>query len=674
MAKRSADRASERSRDGPVGLLHAGLDALNFGFAVFDKDLKLVTSNKTFRTLRGYPAALCRPGTEIIELYRFNADRGDYGPGDVETHAKSRLDRVRKRQRHELEYELASGRILNIQYAPIARGGLLMSYADTTERKRAEEELAQHEAVLEATMESVAQGIAMFDDEFNAITLNRKYLELLEFPPEWFECGFSLEQAFRFNAARGEYGTGDAEEHVRKRLESVRKFEPHHYERTRPDGTVLEVRGNPVSSGGFVTTYTDVTERKRAEDALRESEERYALAMAGANEGMWDWSAGTDEIVVSASYKRLVGLDMIGDTMSLDDWVALIHPDDLAARVQAQRVHKEGKAELYECEYRVRCGDGEYRWFLDRARSIRDEHGDIFRMAGSMTDVTARKQAEQGLLEANRRINEQNQMLESLSSKLSKYLSPQLYTSIFSGEQSVEIASKRKKLTVLFSDIADFTETTESLESEELTSLLNHYLTEMSKIALKYGATIDKYVGDAMMLFFGDPKSRGAKEDAIACVELAVAMQRRMSKLQAEWRDRGLEQPFQLRIGINTGYCTVGNFGSEDRMDYTIIGNEVNLAARLQSHAEVGGILMANETYSLVKDTVLAEEQDTISVKGFAKPVRTYKVVGICEDLIEQGRVIRKEQDGLRILLDLNKQDKATAINAIEDFLSELKD
>src|SRR5262249_42326257 len=151
--------------------------------------------------------------------------------------------------------------------------------------------------------------------------------------------------------------------------------------------------------------------------------------------------------------------------------------------------------------------------------------------------------------------------------KLSKYLSPQVYSSIFSGSQDVRIASSRKKLTIFFSDIADFTETTDALESEELTALLNHYLTEMSKIALAHGATIDKYIGDAILAFFGDPETRGVQEDAMACVDMAIAMQRRMRELQAEWSDAGLQKPFELRIGINTGYCTVGNFGSEDRMD-----------------------------------------------------------------------------------------------------------
>src|SRR4029079_15087137 len=113
-----------------------------------------------------------------------------------------------------------------------------------------------------------------------------------------------------------------------------------------------------------------------------------------------------------------------------------------------------------------------------------------------------------------------------------KYLSPQVYSSIFTGQQSVEISSRRKKLTIFFSDIADFTQTTDSLESEELTALLNRYLTEMSRIALEHGATVDKYIGDAILAFFGDPESRGVQEDAVACVRMAIAMQRRMRDLQ----------------------------------------------------------------------------------------------------------------------------------------------
>jgi class 3 adenylate cyclase len=270
-------------------------------------------------------------------------------------------------------------------------------------------------------------------------------------------------------------------------------------------------------------------------------------------------------------------------------------------------------------------------------------------------------------------IAQKNKELEGLSTKLSKYLSPQIYTSIFTGTQGVEIASSRKKLTVFFSDVVNFTETTDKLESEELTNLLNHYLTEMSRIALKFGGTIDKYIGDAIMIFFGDPESKGVKEDAIACVRMAIAMLRRMRELRSEWEELGAERSFELRIGINTGYCTVGNFGGEDRMDYTIIGNVVNMTARLQTQAEVNSILIGHETYSLVKDVVATKEEPSIKAKGFAEPIHCYKVLGLYDDLVQENQLIREEQEGFKFMLDLQKYDKQKAIRTLETILARLR-
>lgn len=275
--------------------------------------------------------------------------------------------------------------------------------------------------------------------------------------------------------------------------------------------------------------------------------------------------------------------------------------------------------------------------------------------------------------QANEIIALKNKELDALATKLSKYLSPQIYHSIFTGAQNVEITSSRKKLTIFFSDVVNFTETTDKLESEDLTNLLNRYLTEMTNIALHHGATIDKYIGDAIMVFFGDPETKGTKEDARACVRMAIDMLKRLKELHTEWLELGAEQPFHLRIGINTGYVTVGNFGSEDRMDYTIIGSSVNLTARLQSYAPIDGILLGHETYSLVKDEVDAEEQEPIKLKGFAEPIRRYKVLGLYEDLVGEGSVIREEQDGFKLLLDLKKHDRAEAIEALEAIVARLK-
>lgn len=217
------------------------------------------------------------------------------------------------------------------------------------------------------------------------------------------------------------------------------------------------------------------------------------------------------------------------------------------------------------------------------------------------SDITEIKQREESL-------SEKSQALENLSGKLAKYLAPQIYNSIFAGSQDAKIVSQRKKLTICFSDIAGFTETTDRMESEDLTQLLNHYLTEMSKIATEYGATIDKYVGDAIVMFFGDPETRGVKQDALAAVKMAIAMQKRNAELADIWRDAGVQTPLRCRIGIHTDFCTVGNFGSADRMDYTIIGGAVNLASRLEHEAAPGSVLISYETHANVKDEILCEE------------------------------------------------------------------
>lgn len=284
-------------------------------------------------------------------------------------------------------------------------------------------------------------------------------------------------------------------------------------------------------------------------------------------------------------------------------------------------------------------------------------------------------------IENTRRLNElrqTNEMLETVSAQLAKYIPPQLYQSIMSGEKRAAIEGRRKKLTIFFSDIVDFTEITDQLEAEELASLLNEYLSEMSRIAQGHGAYFDKFIGDAMMFYFGDPESKGVRQDASDCVRMAIAMQRRLAELQGGWREQGLiDRPFEARIGINTGYCTVGNFGSDDRMDYTIIGSEVNLAARLEASADSGGILLAAETYSCVKDWLTVEERPAITVKGFAKPIRTFAVVDIHNDDAGEGRVIHYENEGFSLTIDRGRLRSDAIIDVadkLRSVLSEIED
>ena len=252
----------------------------------------------------------------------------------------------------------------------------------------------------------------------------------------------------------------------------------------------------------------------------------------------------------------------------------------------------------------------------------------------------------------NSELETANEFLAGLSMKISRYLSPQIYKSIFSGQKDVIIHTERKKLAIFFSDIKDFTALTERLQPEQITALLNEYFTEMSKIALYHGGTIDKFVGDAMLIFFGDPETKGEAEDAKACLRMAADMQHRLAQLNTKWRNEGIENPFRVRMGINTGYCNVGNFGSADRMDYTIIGAEANLAARLQSIAEPGHIVLSYEAYALVRDTVVARALPPITMKGISREVVPYAVEGMLDDAGNTVEIFSEHMTGLDFYLD----------------------
>ena len=229
--------------------------------------------------------------------------------------------------------------------------------------------------------------------------------------------------------------------------------------------------------------------------------------------------------------------------------------------------------------------------------------------------------------DAKEEVEKKSKEVEAISNQLAKYLSPQIHEQIFSGKQNAEVKSNRKKLTVFFSDIVGFTSISDELESEEITNLLNFYLNEMSNIALEYGGTIDKYIGDAVMIFFGDPDSLGVEQDARKCVEMAVAMQKKMNELNGYWgKNFGLKSDLQIRIGINTGFCTVGNFGSEDRLDYTAVGATVNLASRLEGAAAPGSILVSEDTYLLVNPLFNFKEPREIDVKGLLRKIKLYEV------------------------------------------------
>ncbi len=199
---------------------------------------------------------------------------------------------------------------------------------------------------------------------------------------------------------------------------------------------------------------------------------------------------------------------------------------------------------------------------------------------------------------------------------------------MLSGKRTT-LESQDKNVTIFFSDLSGFTQLAERLEADDLALFLNIYLTEMNEIAMRFGGTIDKIIGDSIMVFFGDPESRGIKNDALSCVSMALAMRKAMTKLKNRWQAVGIENPPSIRMRINSGLCKVGHFGTEHHLTYTLLGRSVNLASRLESAADNDEILISLSTYSLVKDIVNCVPKGQLAIKGFSQPIIAYSAVDL---------------------------------------------
>ena len=316
--------------------------------------------------------------------------------------------------------------------------------------------------------------------------------------------------------------------------------------------------------------------------------------------------------------------------------------------------------------------DGEERIFSLLSAKTKSENFDYLNgVQGQFVDRTAewelRKEREKLYEKSkidNQIIEEKSAQLENLATRLAKYLSPQIYKSIFEEKQEVKSVHSRKNLTIFFSDIIQFTDLTDTMEPEKLAKVINSYLSEMTTIAVKSGGTIDKFIGDAIMVFFGDPETEGEVQDALKCVEMAILMRQRVEELQKHWKKMGVTNGLGIRMGISTGFCTVGNFGSDLRLDYTVLGSPVNLAARLQSAAERNGILIDENTNNLINDVVQTEKNNTITPKGFVRPIDTF----ILKDFKSQSHKDKRKMlshSGERV--EINVIDSSDIRAAIEE-------
>ncbi|MCK6402872.1 MAG: PAS-domain containing protein [Sphaerotilus natans subsp. sulfidivorans] len=254
-------------------ILQTIIDHLPSAVTMFDAQLRMVACNRQLRTLLEFPDSLFEPHLPTLyDLALFNAQRGEYGPGDPPEQARALCQRALTMQPHVFERRRPNGTVLEVRGAPLPGGGFVTIYTDITERTKAEQNARRYSAYLDTVINALPQGVTVIDEDLVIQLWNQSFERLLDLPPGLMRHGVTFEDVTRSNAQRGEYGEVDVEARVQQAAALARRFLPHRLTRTRPDGTTLEIEGRALHVDGevrgFVTTYTDVTEISRSRQAM----------------------------------------------------------------------------------------------------------------------------------------------------------------------------------------------------------------------------------------------------------------------------------------------------------------------------------------------------------------------------------------------------------------------
>jgi PAS domain-containing protein len=387
--KRAEEEIAEKS-----ALLGATFESMSQGIVAYDDDLKLIAFNQTYIDLLGLPPGFVRPGMSYEDLFRYNAQRGDYGPGDVEELVKERIDLARQGVAIGIERTRPNGTVLGIRRDPLPDGGCVVTYTDITERKRAEEEIAEKSALLETTFENMNQGIRVLDADLKLVAFNQRFIDLWRYPPGFIRVGMSLEDIVRFKAERGDHGPGDVDEYVRERLSAKRNRRNARRETVLPNGEVIAAYHEAMPGSGYVTTYTDITEIKRAEEAVRESEARLVNAQRIARLGNWDRDIATGEVHWSDQVYDLFAVAPGQFARTYEAFLDRIHPDDRELVVEAGRKALDENAPI-DVEYRIVHPDTSERIIHSHGEAEFDAAGKPVRLSGTVQDITERKSLEE---------------------------------------------------------------------------------------------------------------------------------------------------------------------------------------------------------------------------------------------------------------------------------------
>jgi len=391
--------------------------------------------------------------------------------------------------------------------------------------------------------------------------------------------------------------------------------------RTRKDGSLVDVslRAAAIVVGGkqvgIYAFYDDVSELVRQRRYLESLVEISPVAVLtlDRNAIVTSWNPAAQRLF-GYTAEEAVGTNV-------DDLVA----NDSEIREEALRYTREawGKPGFREMVRRTRK-DGSLIDVEVSTSSVMHE-GEPIAYYVIYHDISelqaARRRLEQRVAE---------QMAELVrTGELARFLPRQVAEGLLAGRVDPQLGSERRRITVLFADMVGFTHLSETLEPEELSEVLNEYLRDMSSAVVEFGGTLDSFIGDGIMAVFGAPHRMADAEQAWSAARTADEMRRRSRELAARLRERGIPTDLEIRIGINTGHCTVGVFGSDLMRAYKAVGFAVNVAQRLQEAAAPGSILCGFRTYALLKDRVRAVERQPLMVKGSSRPVEAWEIVDL---------------------------------------------
>lgn len=372
-------------------ILRSIIDNMPGGVTVFGADLEMIIYNHRFREMLAFPEELFAHGLPSFRtLVEFNAMRGEYGDGDVAEVIAASIERARHPAPYVYERRRPDGTVLEIRGMPLPDGGFVTIHIDITDRRRAEDEAKRYTTYLHSVLEAMPQGISVFDENLELVLWNQALLKILDLPADLVRAGIPFSDIIRFNSDRGEYGTEDPDEYIRWRTRMALRFEPHRFERVRPDGQTLDVHARPIHRGvttaGFVATYADVTENKKADEMVRRANELMEEAIGFSptyvweidREGCFTFLKGTQK-VLGYEAEDLLGTRFTG----LQCGGAQCH--EHAAMLGIAFDNRSPLEHTLSC---VRHKDGSHIWISISAHPIFDRQGAFNGYRGVNVDVT----------------------------------------------------------------------------------------------------------------------------------------------------------------------------------------------------------------------------------------------------------------------------------------------